>query len=85
MLFRSVSQSRYIKQGIYYVWADSKAWLRHSSTSPVTTTADQGVILNANIPVCIQINKGDYLAVLGDTGASGKLHFLRVRATIGAS
>lgn len=71
------------KQGLYYIWSDTECYFKLQSTAIVgDVTAETGIILNAKNPIVIQINEGDYLSVVGITGASGKLRFVRIRTLV---
>lgn len=62
--------------GIYAVWSTVNCTIKHNTAvSQTACTAENGIILNARVPIDMRISKNDVISALADT-TTGKLRFM---------
>ena len=68
--------------GIYTVWATVDCTIKHNTaTGQTACTAENGLMLNARVPVDLRISKNDVISALSDT-TSGKLRFMLTKTEV---
>lgn len=68
--------------GIYTVWATVDCTIKHNTAAGQTAcTAENGLILNARVPVDMRIYKNDVISALSDS-ASGKVRFMLTKTEV---
>ena len=68
--------------GIYTVWSTVNCHIKHNTAAGQTAcTSENGLMLNARVPVDMRISKNDVISAIADTTA-GKLRFMLTKTEI---